>query len=270
MIDLGLEGKRAIVSGAGYIPGRAGHGRQSSLRLAEAGATVACIDIDEGRAKGIVDEITAAGGKAFPVNADMTEPAQVDRALDEAIGQLGGLDVVVDIIGKATWERAERTTEEDWQFSILTNLTQVFYLFRAAGQRMIDQGTGGSMVALASVDGIVAANFHAPYGAAKAGVISLAKTFADELGAYGIRVNAVAPGNVGDGNENQPEGEYAVNGINPLAAPRGRDIANAVLFLSSGLAARVTGQTLVVDGGANIHSLWGMRPELMPNYRAQF
>jgi NAD(P)-dependent dehydrogenase (short-subunit alcohol dehydrogenase family) len=270
VIDLGLVGKRAIVSGAGYIPGRAGHGRQTSLKLADAGATVACIDFDEGRGKGIVDEITAAGGKAFHVLADMTDRPQVDAAVEEAVGRLGGLDVCVDIIGKATWDKAETTSEQDWQFSILTNVTQVFYLFQAAGQKMIAQGTGGSMVALASVDGIFAAEYHAPYGAAKAGVISLAKTFADELGRYGIRVNAVAPGNVGDGNENQPPGEYAVNGINPLAAPRGRDIANAVLFLSSALAERITGQTIVVDGGASIHALWRMSPDALPDYRARF
>ncbi|MDT3439208.1 MULTISPECIES: SDR family NAD(P)-dependent oxidoreductase [unclassified Pseudofrankia] len=258
MIDLGLAGKRAIVSGAGYIPERAGHGRFTALRLAEAGATIACVDIDEGRAIGIVEEIEKAGGKAFPVVADMTVPAEVERAVGEAVRGLGGgVDVCVDIIGRATWNGAERFTAQVWDATIRENLSQVFYLFQAVGRQMIEQGTGGSIVALTSVDGIVAAGYHAPYGAAKAGVISLAKTFADELGRYGIRVNAVAPGNVGSGNEDQPPGEYAVNGINPLAAPRAHDIANAVLFLSSTLAERITGQTLIVDGGASIHSLWG-------------
>jgi 3-oxoacyl-[acyl-carrier protein] reductase len=270
VIDLGLDGKRAVVSGAGYIPGRAGHGRRSAQRLAEAGASVACIDVDEGRANGIVEEITEAGGKAFPVVADMTDRAQVSRALDEAVAGLGGLDVCVSIIGKATWDRGEEFSDDDWRWTIDNNLTHVFYLFQAAGKRMIEQGTGGAMVALASVDGIAAAIYHAPYGAAKAGVISLCKTFADELGRYGIRVNAVAPGNVGDGNESQPEGEYNVNGINPLAAPRNIDIANAVLFLSSSLAARITGQTIAVDGGATIHGLWGMTEEQIDAYRRAY
>jgi 3-oxoacyl-[acyl-carrier protein] reductase len=84
---------------------------------------------------------------------------------------------------------------------------------------MIEQGTGGSMVALASVDGIAAAAMHAPYGAAKAGVISLAKTFAQELGRHGIRVNAVAPGNVGTGNEDWPEGRWAVDAVKPSCSP---------------------------------------------------
>ena len=176
----------------------------------------------------------------------------------------------LDIIGKALWDHAETFSEDDWNFSILNNVTQVFFLFQSAGRHMIEQGTGGAMVALASVDGIFAAEYHAPYGAAKAGVISLVKTFADELGRYGIRVNAVAPGNVGGGNWDQPDNQYGVNGINPLAAPRGRDIGNAVLMLCSDLAARITGQTLVVDGGATIKALWGMSPELNEQYRGQY
>jgi NAD(P)-dependent dehydrogenase (short-subunit alcohol dehydrogenase family) len=154
--------------------------------------------------------------------------------------------------------------------AIRVNLSQVYYLFQEAARVMIRQGTGGSLAAIASVDGTVAAAYHAPYGAAKAGIISLVKTFADELGRYGIRVNAVAPGDVGSGNEDQPEGEYTVNGINPLAAPRARDIGKALLFLSSALAERITGQTLIVDGGATIRSQWGMTPDLIPQYRTSY
>jgi NAD(P)-dependent dehydrogenase (short-subunit alcohol dehydrogenase family) len=267
MIDLGLDGKGAIVSGAGYIPERAGHGRFSALNLADAGATVACIDIDEGRARGIVDEIEARGGKAFPIIADMTVAEQVQRAVDEAAAGLGSVSACVDIIGGAKWDKVEDFSEEDWQWTIVNNVTQVFYIFQAVGRQMIRQGTGGSMVALASVDGIAAAAMHAPYGAAKAGVISLAKTFAHELGRYGIRVNAVAPGNVGGGNEDWPEGQYAVDSINPLAPPRAHDIANAVLFLCSALAERITGQTLIVDGGATIRELWGMNEDVLPQFR---
>jgi 3-oxoacyl-[acyl-carrier protein] reductase len=268
MIDLGLQGKGALVSGAGYIPERAGHGRISSLKLAEAGATVACVDIDQGRAEGIVAEIASNGGKAIPVIADMTDPGQVQRAVDEAAAGLGSIDVCVDIIGGATWDKAEETSLEDWNWTILNNVSQVFYLFQTAGRQMIKQGTGGSMVALASVDGINAAAMHAPYGAAKAGVISLAKTFAQELGRYGIRVNAVAPGNVGGGNEDWPEGQWAVNYVNPLAPPRSRDIGNAVLFLSSTLSERITGQTLIVDGGAIMKDLWGMHEEALARFKA--
>jgi NAD(P)-dependent dehydrogenase (short-subunit alcohol dehydrogenase family) len=258
VIDFGLSGKRAVVSGAGYIPERAGHGWFTSLALAEAGASVACIDIDEQRANRIVGEIVGRGGSAIPIVADMTDPAQVSRAIDEAVAALGGVEVCVDIIGGATWSKVEDFTTQLWDVTIHYNLNQVFYLFQTVARHMIAQRSGGSLVALTSVDGIAAATYHAAYGAAKAGVISLVKTFADELGRYGIRANAVAPGNVGSGNEDQPPHEYAVNGINPLTAPRAHDVANAALFLSSELAARITGQTLVVDGGATIKQLWGL------------
>ena len=99
MIDLGLGGSGRSRPRAGYIPGngRVTGGHQLALKLAEAGAAVGCIDIDEGRAVGIVGEIEAAGGKAaFPVIADMTDLAQVRRAIDDAVGELGGIDVCVD------------------------------------------------------------------------------------------------------------------------------------------------------------------------------
>lgn len=268
MIDLGLQGKRAVVSGAGSIPGRAGHGPAVASRLAEAGAAVACIDIDEGRAAEVVQQVKGAGGHAVTVLADMTDPAAVERALDQAAEQLGGIDVCVDIIGGARWSRVEHFSDEDWAWTIDNNLSQVFYLFRSASRHMIRQGGGGSLVSLASVDGIAAAAWHAAYGAAKAGVMSLTKTFAHELGRHGIRVNAVAPGNVGSGNEDQTAEAFGATPINPLAPPRTRDIANAVLFLSSELAARITGQTLVVDGGATIRELWGMDLQQASAFRA--
>jgi 3-oxoacyl-[acyl-carrier protein] reductase len=167
----------------------------------------------------------------FPIVADMTIREEVQRAVDETLEGLGRIDACVDIIGGARWDKAEDFSVEDWQWTMLNNVTQVFYLFQVVSHQMIAQGTGGSMVALASVDGIAAAAMHAPYGAAKAGVISLAESFAQELGRHGIRVNAVAPGNVGTGNEDWPEGRWAVDAVNPLAPPRARDIGNAVLFL---------------------------------------
>lgn len=268
MIDFGLSGKGAVVSGAGYLPERAGHGRICSLKLAEAGAAVVCIDIDRSRAEATAAEIRKNGGTAIPIVADMTIREDVQRAIDEAVEGLGAIEACVDIIGGARWDKVETLSVDDWQWTMLNNVTQVFYLFQVVGRQMIEQGTGGSMVALASVDGIAASAMHAPYGAAKAGVISLAKTFAQELGRHGIRVNAVAPGNVGTGNEDWPERRWAVDSVNPLAPPRARDIGNAVLFLCSELAARITGQTLIVDGGASIGELWGMTEEALPRFQS--
>ena len=195
----------------------------------------------------------------------MPDPVQLQRGVDEAAeGQR--LDrACVDILGGARWGKSETISLSDWDWSIQNNLSQVFYLFEAVGRKMIEQGTGGSIVALASADGINAAAMHAPYGAAKAGVISLAKTFAQELGQHGIRVNAVAPGNVGLGNEDWPEGQWAVNVVNPLAPPRTR-VSPMPCFSCVSLAERITGQTLIVDGGAIIRDLWGMHEKMLKRF----
>ncbi len=265
MIDFGLTDRRAVVVGAGYRPDRAGHGRGSALKLAEAGARLACIDIDPGRAEGIVEEIEAGGGQALAIVADVTDPGQAASAIDEAVAALGGIDVCVDIVGDARWGQVHELSDEQWEWTIRNNLSHVFYIYRAASRHMIAQGTGGSLVCISSADGLQSAAFHMPYGVAKAGLISMTMTFADELGRHGIRVNAVAPGNVGFGNWDAPDVPFGTDTVNPLAPPRAIDIANAVVFLSSSLAARITGQTLVVDGGALIKSRWGITADQLGN-----
>lgn len=267
MIDLGLEGARAIVFGAGFIPERAGHGRASALQLAAAGATVACVDKDRERAEAIVQEVTAAGGKAFAVVSDATVESDIENAVARAVETLGGVDVAVNIVGEALWSKTIETTNDDWQQAIHANVTQVFYTFKAVIPYLQRQGTGGSLVALASVDGIQASRFHAAYGVAKAGVISLVKSLADEHGHEGIRVNAVAPGNVGGGNWDSPDVPFGGDHVNPLAPPRAKDIANGVLFLSSKLSERVTGQTLIIDGGALVQSRWGIKEDQLEAFR---
>ena len=256
MIDLGLTGKRVLVAGAGHRPPRPGFGRVSSLLLADAGARIACLDFDEARAKATAAEVTAAGGEAIALVADLTDRDQVTNAIAEVVAAFGGLDVCVDIVGGARWGRALDFTDDDWNWTMDTNLRQNFLLLQAAGRQMVAQGGGGALVSVASVDGLFSSKYHVAYGAAKAGVVSLAKTFAEELGPYGIRVNAVAPGNVGPGNEGPGESEFGADPATPLATPRTRDIANAILFFASELSARVTGLTMPVDGGATTRALF--------------
>jgi NAD(P)-dependent dehydrogenase (short-subunit alcohol dehydrogenase family) len=269
VIDLGLTGKRAIVAGAGFRSERAGHGRAAALQLSAAGATVACIDIHAGRAKTIVSELEAEGGKAVAITADMTVPEEANRAVASAVEHMGGVDVCVDVIGDTRWGEAVEFSDEAWNWTFTQNLIHVFYLYRAVSAAMIASEGGGSLVAVASVDGLGSAAFHVAYGAAKAGLISLTKTFAEELGPHGIRVNAVAPGNVGGGNWNQPDVPFGSNPINPLAPPRAMDTANGILFFASELSARVTGQTLVIDGGATVRSPWGFTAESIDALNAQ-
>ena len=259
MIDLGLEGKRAVVVGAGFIPARAGHGRGSALNLANAGATVACVDKDKGRADDIVAEITSFGGKAIPIIGDVLYPETASRVISASVEALGGIDVCVDVVGEAVFGPTGDYSNAEWDKQITLNLSQVFYVFKAAIGAMVRQGTGGAVVGIASVDGIGASTFHAAYGAAKAGVISLVKSYSDEVGRFGIRVNAVAPGNVGGSAWDKPDVPWGEDPVNSLSPPRPQDIANAVLFLCSSLSARITGQTIVVDGGATNRSPWGVR-----------
>ena len=265
VLDFGLTAARAIVVGAGFRPERAGHGRGTALRLAAAGATVACVDIDAGRADAVVDEIRAMGANAVPIIADVTDPDQACRAIDQAVETMGGVDVCIDIVGEAKmWAKAAEHTNDAWDFELAHNLSHFFYVVKAVVPHFLRQGTGGSITAIASVDGLGPSKFHVAYGAAKAGLLSLVRTYSEELGPHGVRVNAVAPGNVGGGKWDAPEVGFGEDPVNPLAPPRPIDIANAVLFLSSSLAGRITGQTLVVDGGATTRSPWGFQEEQIP------
>lgn len=249
MIDLGLDGALAAVVGAGYIPERAGIGRAVAFNLSRAGATVACIDLDAERAESTAKAIRDEGGSAFAVVGNVLDSQDITRAIDESAARLGGLDVCVDVIGTAWWDRSADVSDDIWDRSIRMNLTQVFYVLRAAIPHLAAGGKGASFTALTSVDGMQSSRYHAAYGAAKAGVISLVQSFADEYGRDGVRVNAVAPGNVGGGNSEDAPAAFGSNPMNPLAPPRAQDIADAVLFLSSKLSSRVTGQNLLVDGG---------------------
>ena len=258
MFPVELAGSRAIVVGAGFRPDRAGIGYGAAFRLARAGARVACLDFHSGRAGSVVADIEKAGGSAFPVIVDVTDPDAATHAITEAATELGGLDICVDIVGSSLWDRLTDVTNQDWDWTLRTNLSQVFYVFRAAADQMVAQGTGGTLICVSSADGIQSAAFHVAYGAAKAGVISLVRSLADELGPNGIRVNAVAPGNVGFGNSDAPDVPFGSNPINPLMPPRGEHISDAILFLASTLSSRVTGQTLLIDGGALLKSRWGV------------
>lgn len=254
MLDLGLRRRRAVVVGAGFIPDRAGHGRAICRQLAAAGATVSCIDIDAGRAAEMVDEIAGLGGQASAIVADVTDHEEATRAIDAAADAMGGIDICVDVVGRAAFGPLIGHSNAEWNDMIAVNLSQVFYTIRAVGPHLV--GSQGVMVAIVSVDATVSAKDHAAYGAAKAGVISLVKSLSDELGPHGVRVNAVAPGNVGGGVWDAPDVDYGVDPANSLAPPRPHDIANAVIFLVSDLAQRITGQTIVVDGGATTRSPW--------------
>jgi len=250
VVDLGLKGKSALVAGAGQ-----GIGRATALLLAEAGARVACMDVDPVRRDAVVAEVRAGGAEAVPVEGDLLVRADVDAAVASVVEAFGGLDVAVDIVGVARWNPVLEMTDDDWDASFDLVLRHVFFLAQAAARHMVESG-GGAIVSVASVSGLFAAPGHAAYGAAKAGLVSLTKTLAVELAPAGVRVNAVAPGAVRTPRVLEkltPEREAQSGKSIPLgrmAEPE--DIARVALFLCSDLAGYVTGQTVVADGGASV------------------
>ncbi|MDY0012040.1 MAG: SDR family oxidoreductase [Rhodocyclaceae bacterium] len=242
---LRLDGRNLIVAGAGQ-----GMGRQSCHALRQAGANLLCVDFDPRLAEEIAAEV---GGVAFC--GDMTQEGEVKRLVETAAQHFGGaIHGFVDIIGVAQWEALIDMDESVWDAQFDVCLKHAYFLSKHVGGHMASTGTPGTMVFIASVHGLTASIRHAAYGAAKAGLISLVRSLAYELGPKNIRVNAVAPGSILTPRISamlDEAGKAAAarrSPLNKLGIPA--DIAASVLFLSSPLAGFVTGQTLVVDGGA--------------------
>jgi NAD(P)-dependent dehydrogenase (short-subunit alcohol dehydrogenase family) len=244
-IDLGLAGKHVFVVGVG-----SGIGGACVRALAAAGALVSCFDIDPGAAEVAAGAI-GEQGRAF--TGDACHLDDLRAALDAATLELGALEVAVDVIGETRWGRTLELDDETWDESFDLVLRHFFNLARVAGRDLTEHGRG-SLIAIASLSGLRSAPLHGAYGAAKAGLMSLVRTLAMELGVRGVRVNSVAPGAV-----LTPRVEAMMSADRRAASaaniPLGRfatpdDIANAVLFLASDFASYITGQTLIVDGGA--------------------
>jgi len=241
---LRMDGRGVVVVGAGQ-----GNGRQSAHALASVGARVLCVDVDETLAREVAAEV---GGVACVADARTSEG--VDAIVEQAERELGRLDGLVDIVGMARWSPLVDTTDEDWDWVFGMVLRHAFLLARRAGAVMARQGRG-AMVFVASVSGLSSAPLHAPYGAAKAGLMSLVRTAAVELGPSGVRANAIAPGSVNTPRirrQREEAGAPPRAAIEPLGhSAETSDIASAALFPVSDLSRHVTGHTLVVDGGAS-------------------
>ena len=239
-----FDGEVAVVTGGGGNIGGA-----TARRLAAEGAAVSVVDLDGDAAAAVAAQITATGGRALAITADLRGRAAVVDALDRTIAALGGLDVLVNSLGVMSGLDALEITDEQWQRTIDTNLTAPFLLCQEAARRWVAQGHRGRIVNVASVESVVPFRQQVHYAASKGGVAMLTKALALDLAEAGIRVTGVGPGTVPSrGSEEQVEARFA--GRYPLGrVGRPEDIADAIAFLASEDAAWVTGQTLYVEGG---------------------
>ncbi len=246
----------AIVTG-----GAAGIGRATALRFAQGGCAVSAWDVDEAKAAALVPELQAAGAPAAEGRkVDVADAAGVAAAVEEVLSRFGRIDVLVNNAGivrdsqLVKWkDGAVVSTMSDADFDrvVGVNLKGVFNCTRAVAPAMIRQGSGVVLNA-SSVVGLYGNFGQTNYAATKAGVISFTQTWARELGRFGIRVNAVAPGFVAtEIIKAMPEKVIAGMVAKTPAGRMGRpeDIAEAYFWLASDAAAFVHGATLSVDGG---------------------
>jgi 3-oxoacyl-[acyl-carrier protein] reductase len=247
MITRELEGKTALVTGAGR-----GLGKAISFKLAEMGARVAVNDLGETReAEGVINDLKAMGGEAIFTPADVTNNAQVKAMVASIVQKWGKIDILVNNAGITGNTLIMRLTEEEWDSVIDTNLKSAFLCSKYVLRSMISLEQG-RIVNIASVAGLVGSMGRVNYAASKGGLIAFTRSLANEVGSRNITVNAVAPGFITTRltDELSQEAKEAVLSHTVLKRQgTPRDVAELVGFLVSSRAGYITGQIISIDGG---------------------
>lgn len=256
-----LEGKVAIVTGAGCVGPGWGNGRAIAYRFAQEGAKVFAVDRSTDSMAETLEKVRDVGGDITPWQCDVTESAAVERLVQACRDTYGRIDILVNNVGGPRPGGAGTLSEEDWDQQIELNLKTVFLLGRHVIPVMEAQG-GGAIVNIASTSGIRwTGAAQVGYAAAKGGIIQYGRVAAVELAKKGIRVNSVLPGqlhtplvdaflaSMQSGGDVQTLLDRRQKRIPLPFMGDGIDTANAVLFLASDEARFITGTELVVDGG---------------------
>lgn len=269
LTSLSLEGKVALVTG-----GKRGIGRAIALTFAEARADVAVCDylVDDGELEAVAEEIKRLGRRSLAVQADVSQQSDVDNLFKRIMAEFGVTDILVNNAGISGLGASAETPEEQWHKVIDVNLTGCYLCSQAVVDGMVERKKG-NIINIASVEGlrggavagalmpVIQARRPAglaltgrPYNVSKAGIIMLTRALARQLGSYGIRVNAIAPG--GTRTEmlrfiwDEPEYIKQFESQVPLGRiGEPNEIASVALFLASDASSYVTGHTLVADGG---------------------
>jgi SDR family mycofactocin-dependent oxidoreductase len=263
-----VEGKVAFITGAAR-----GQGRAHAIRLAEEGADIIAIDVcgeiaptpyppsTPEELEETARLVKALGRRIVAREVDVRNSDDLRATCEDGAAELGGLDIVVANAGINNWNRFWEMPDEQWQTLVDVNLTGVWRTMKAAAPIMIEQGRGGSMILISSVAGLKALPAQAHYAAAKHGLVGLCRAAAIELGPYNIRVNSVHPWGVDTpmGHDDtivklfEQFPSYAASFASVLAEPRvatPRDIADAIVWLSSAESRVVTGAQIPLDMGA--------------------
>lgn len=254
-IDPGIAGKVIVVSGAGG----GGIGTAVCALLAEAGASVAGIDISGDALTVTEREVAARGGKLLSLTADARSESAMEAAVDRAATDLGPIHGLVNVVGMHSRDDYAPTlsvSKEKFELGIEGNLTCAMIAARVVGRHLVDGGRGGSIVLISSLAGVMSNAFAVAYSAAKGGINAMTRTLAVEWGPQNIRVNAIAPGIIRtpvSARNASDELPHDTRASIPLGR-RGKpfEIAGPVVFLLSDWAGYVTGQVLSVDGGVSV------------------
>jgi NAD(P)-dependent dehydrogenase (short-subunit alcohol dehydrogenase family) len=253
-----LDGKVAIVTGAGTDGEGIGIGKAISVVLAREGARVALVDVFEDRAAKTLAMIEEEGGEATVIGADLTDIPSCDRVVADTIATYGGVDILVNSAAMTLSASLVDTSVEQYERMLATNLTAPYMLCRAAIPSMVERG-GGSIVNISSIASLRGQGGPCTaYSTSKSGLMGLMNDIADSYGKHGIRINCVAPGII---RTPQRDNVIIRHGGDPAAFDLSQktclgiegepwDIANAVLFLVSPEGHYITGVMLPVDGGA--------------------